>query len=170
MAYATWHLSSRRSTQRSSSFRYLLWDSSRSLKVSTDTRPNNNISTLGYKLSSPFEWAPFSSDWLPPLLALLLISDGGACRITGPTLDDIFFNQELQNFLHTRMPYNSDARFLWEMSLWLGIALTNSMHLQEQFNQHTRGLTSSQATLELTASSYLQWRYPPRYSVHSRQY
>ena len=38
------------------------------------------------------------SSRLSPLLALLLISDGGTSHSTGPTLDKILFNQEFQNF------------------------------------------------------------------------
>ena len=76
----------------------LLWYWSTSLAVSTATSPSYNISTLSYKLSSPFEWAPFSMNGLPPLLALLLISNGGTHRITRPTLTNIFFNQEPQTF------------------------------------------------------------------------
>ena len=70
------------SAPRSSNCYSLLWDSSTSLPVSTATHPRDNISTLSYKLSSPFEGAPFSCDWLPPILALLLTSDGSTSGIT----------------------------------------------------------------------------------------
>ena len=63
--------------------------------------------------------------------------------------------------------------FIAEISFWLGVALTNSVHLQEQVNSTQEGPTSSRTTLELTtasssASSYLRWRYPPHYRVQSR--
>ena len=86
------------SAPRSSNCYSLLWDSSTSIPVSTATRPSYNISTLSYKLSFPFEWAPFSLYWQPPLLALLRISDIGTRRITGPTLNNIFFNKDSNIF------------------------------------------------------------------------
>ena len=52
-------ISSPHSSPRSSNFHYLLWNSSTSLPVSTDTRLSYNISTLSYKLSSPYKWAPY---------------------------------------------------------------------------------------------------------------
>ena len=81
-----WHMphgiSHPHSTPRSSNFYSLLWDSSTSLPVSTDTRPSYNISTLRYKLSSPFGWAPFSLDWLPPILALLDVGTRRICQLS----------------------------------------------------------------------------------------
>ena len=176
-----WHMphgiSPPHSAPRSGNCYSLPWDPTTSLPVSTATHPSYNINTLSYKLSSPFEWAPFWVDWLPPLLALLLISDGGTRRITGANSQ--------QNSLQPRAPklfpaYQA-ALLLWckifiiEMSFSLGIALANSLHLQEQITSTQECPKSSQATLELTttfssASSYLRWRYPPRYRVHSHRY